>query len=275
MSQTLTPMSPERHRAIRALLVSEAGRTSSAVSTTGFVKRPVVRRTGFALLATAAAVSATVLATGDPSAPPDYGSWTAMPETGPGLAPPPSGDIEMWASQCTDLTGGGVGIEGVTPDPDAAAGREVLVDRRGDFTFCLDLAPGSGTETDPLVALAGIRGDGDSVQQTWGTVYDRPVLLPEGEDVLLLAGPLQMQPAPAVESALGAAGADVTGIEVRLTDGTRITATVQSGLWAAWWPTTVSTAGLAELVVTSADGERVVDPESVSLDWDQDSSPED
>ncbi|MGY2129136.1 hypothetical protein [Blastococcus sp. SYSU DS0617] len=274
MSQTLTPMSPERHQAIRALLVSEAGRTS-AVPTAGFVRRPVVRRTGFALLATAAAVSATVLATGDPSAPPDYGSWTAMPETGPGLTPPPSGDIELWASQCTDLTGAGVGIEGVAPDPGAAAGREVLVDRRGDLTFCLDLSPGSGTETDPLVALAGIRGDGDAVQQTWGTVYDRPVLLPDGQDVLLMGGPSQMQPPSAVESAYGAAGPDVTGVGLRLTDGTRITATVQSGLWAAWWPTTVTTAGLAELVVTSADGDRVVDPDSVSLDWDRDSAPED
>ncbi|MDT0275188.1 hypothetical protein [Blastococcus goldschmidtiae] len=272
MSSTVTPMSPERHRAVRALLVAEAGRTSQPVA---FVRRPVVRRTGFALVATAAAVSATVLATGDPSAPPDYGSWTALPETGPGLAPPPSGDIEMWASQCTDLTGGGVGIEGVTPDPDAAAEREVLVDRRGDYIFCLDLSPGSGTETDPLVAVTGIRSDGDSVQQGGATVYDRPVLLPAGEDVLLLRAPGEGEPVGDVLSAYGAAGSDVTGVELRLTDGTRITATVQSGLWAAWWPATVSTARLAELVVTGADGERLVDPDSVSLDWDRSGSPED
>ena len=70
-----------------------------------------------------------------------------------------------------------------------------------------------------------------SVSQGQGIVYDRPLMLPAGQDVLLLAGPSQVQPPTAVESALGAAGADVTGIEVRLTDGTRITATVQSGLW--------------------------------------------
>ena len=268
MSSTLTPMPPEQHRAIRALLVAEAGRAAEPVA---IVRRPAVRRTGDALVATAAAVSATVLATGDPSAPPDYGSWTAMPETGPGLAPPPGDDIEMWTSQCTDLTGSGLAIEGVTSDPDAA-GREVLVDRRGDVTFCLDVTPGSGTETDPLVALAGVASDVDSVSQGQGIVYDRPLMLPAGEDVLLLAGPSQVQPPTAVESALGAAGADVTGIEVRLTDGTRITATVQSGLWAAWWPTTVSTAGLAELVVTTGAGERVVDPGLVSLDWDSDAS---
>jgi hypothetical protein len=258
-------MSPERHRAIRALLVTEAGRTPEPVT---FVRRPAVRRTGYGLLATAAAVSATVLATGDPSAPPDYGSWTAMPETGPGVTPPPSDDIRMWASQCTDL-GGGLSIEGVTPDPGAAAEREVLVDRRGDFTFCLDLYPGSGTETDPLVALAGVTSDDESVSQGAATVYDRPLLLPAGGDVLLLAGPSLMQPPIAVESAFGAAGADVAGVEVRLTDGTRITATVQSGMWAAWWPGTVSATGLAELVVTTGAGERVVDPESVSLDWDR------
>jgi hypothetical protein len=273
MSPTLTPMSAERQQAIRALLVAEAGRTSAPPQ--AFVRRPLVRRTAYGLLATAAAVSATVLATGDPSAPPDYGSWTAMPETGPGLAPPPGEDLALWASQCTDLTGGGVAIGGVTPEPAAAAGREVLVDRRGDYTFCLDLSPGTGTETDPLVALAGIRSDGDSVQQTWGTVYDRPLMLPAGGDVLLLGGPSQMQPPSAVESAFGAAGGDVIGVLLRLTDGTRITATVQSGLWAAWWPTTVSTAGLAELVVTSGSGERIVDPGSVSLDWDRSGSEED
>ncbi|MGY2065194.1 hypothetical protein [Blastococcus sp. SYSU DS0619] len=269
MSQTLTPMSPDRHQAVRTLLVTEAGRASEPVA---LGRRPVVRRTGWAVLATAAAVTGTVLLTGDPTAPAGYGSWTAMPETGPGLPRPAGGDVEMWASQCTDLVGGGVAIEGVAPDPDAAARRAVLIDRRGDFTYCLDLAPGSGTDTDPLVALAGITSDADSVSQTWGTVYDRPVTLPAGEDVLLLGGPSQVQPPSAVDSTFGAAGPDVTGVDLQLADGTRITATVQSGLWAAWWPSTVSTAELTRLVVTTDAGQRVVDPEQVSLTWDRPSA---
>ena len=196
-----------------------------------------------------------------------------MPETGPGLPRPAGEDIEMWASQCTDLVGGGVAVEGVVPDPDAAARREVLIDRRGDYTYCLDLSPGSGTAADPLVALAGITSDAESVSQTWGTIYDRPVTLPAGEDVLLLGGPegtaQESQDLGPVQSAYGAAGPDVTGVDLRLADGTRITATVHSGLWAAWWPTTVSTAGLAELVVTTDAGQWVVDPEQVSLRWDR------
>lgn len=43
------------------------------------------------------------------------------------------------------------------PRKRAAALREVLVDRRGDFTYCLDISVGSGTASDQLIAPSGIR----------------------------------------------------------------------------------------------------------------------
>lgn len=86
--------------------------------------------------------------------------------------------------------------------------------------------------------------ESDSVQQTWATVTDEPVALPSGEDVLLLGGTVRddgpAEPRVEVRSVFGVIGPEVTGIELRLADGTTVTATVQAGLWAAWWPTTVS-----------------------------------
>ncbi len=112
--------------------------------------------------------------------------------------------------------------------------------------------------------------ESDSVQQTWATVTDEPVALPSGEGVLLLGGTVRddgpAEPRVEVRSVFGAIGPEVTGIELRLADGTTVTATVQAGLWAAWWPTTVSRADLQRLIVSTASGERVVEPDGRPAD---------
>lgn len=269
MTPTLTPMPPDRSRAIRTMLVAEASRTAGSVRNP---RAAVVRRSAYALAAALAVVSAAVLITDEPAGP-AYGSWTAMPDTGPGMVRPPSEEIGQWASRCTELTGGGVAVQGVPVDPGGAADREILVDRRGDFTFCLDLAAGSGTRSDPLIALAGITGGDEAVtSQAWSTVVDEAVPMPSGDDVLLLADWTESSDGPEdpvqVLTAFGAAGDDVTGVEIRLEDGTRVTATVQAGLWAAWWPSTVSRTDVEALVISTTTGGRTVDPAEVSLDLD-------
>ena len=96
--------------------------------------------------------------------------------------------------------------------------------------------------------------------------------LPTGADVLVLGSVEGEGLQGAVVAAYGMAGPDVTGVDLGLADGTRVTATVQAGRWGAWWPTTVSTAELSRLVVTTDTGQRVVDPEQVSLTWDRPSA---
>ncbi len=270
MSSTLSPMSPERARAVRLVLVTEASR-APAPATHPVRSRPRARRALYAVAAAGlVAVPATLVLTGDPAPPEDYATWTAMPETGPGLAPPPTEELEMWASQCTELTGGGVAIEGVPADPAGAAERKVLIDRRGEFTLCVDMTPGRGTPSDPLIALAGITG-GDNVQQMSATVYDKPVAPPSSGGVTILSDwgsePVADGGAP-VDMAYGVVGSEVTDVLLRLADGTRITATVDVGLWAAWWPPSVSTAPVDQLVLTTDTGTRAVDPGDVDLTWD-------
>ena len=50
-------------------------------------------------------------------------------------------------------------------------------------------------------------------------------------------------------------------------------ATVRAGLWAAWWPSTVSRTDLEALVVSTGTGEPTVDPAQVSLDHDRGRAP--
>lgn len=146
----------------------------------------------------------------------------------------------------------------------------MLVDRRGGYTYCVDVSPGSGTASDPLIALAGITGEG--VQQTWGTVFDRPVERPTNSDVLVLAGDtgaaVEGVRSP-VHSTYGTAGAGVRGVEVVLTGGTRVTATVKDGVWAAWWPDTLPGPTVDRLVVRTDTATRDVDPSTEQLPWDR------
>ena len=51
--------------------------------------------------------------------------------------------------------------------------------------------------------------------------------------------------------ALGRVGGDVTSVEVRLSDGSTLEASVADGVWAAWWP---SEETVREVRPTLADG---------------------
>jgi len=189
MTRPLSPMSSERHHAIRSLLVAEAAARRpepTSPASAGLLKRPTPRRVAvLALCTTPVAVIATALVVSGPATSPAFASWTAVPETAPAAIPSPQ-DLEAWASQCSDLTDAGVSIEGVPARPLEADQRDVLVDRRGEYTYCVDVSEGTGTASDPLIALAGIRGP--DVQQTSATVYDKPINQPVGSEVLLIGG---------------------------------------------------------------------------------------
>lgn len=272
MTSTLTPMPPERHAAIRRMLLEEV----AATGTPARGRRPARRWTlaGVALVTAATAVVAFVLVAGDPTAPAGYASWTAVPETAPG-APVSHHEIEAWASKCTDLKVGGVAVEGVPARAREAAARKVLVDRRGDFTFCADVSLGSGTASDPLIALSGVRADSgrfEDLNTMSSTVSDKPFTPPTGDNVMVLVKPVDM-PADTEEGVLslevhqivGLAGGDVRGVDIVLANGLRVTATVQDGIWAAWWPSDKGPAAGSALEVRTGAGSRTVPPDDVEL----------
>jgi len=272
MNAILSPLPPERRAAIRAMLVSAAaGDVPEPVEGAAPAPRWSSRRRRYAVAlgvvtaVTTTAVTVAALA-GDPAAKPAFAGWTAVPQTASAVAPS-NRDMVDWQSQCRKLTGARVEIEGVRPRRDAGR-RPILVDRRGEYTFCVDVVAGSGTAVDPLVVLAGIKG-GD-IQQTWATVFDRPVRPPTASDVLILGGDGGTGPQPPTMSAsYGLAGGEVQGVDIVLAGGTRVTATVRDGRWAAWWPATVDDPRMSRLLVRTAAGIRSVDPATVQLPWDR------
>ncbi|MEE6257352.1 hypothetical protein [Plantactinospora sonchi] len=275
MTSTLTPMDPRRRDALRALLVEQAG-TSRRQPVAPHEprpqpwRRPVVRRAAFGTAAAAAvAVTVAVMVTADPAAPPSYASWTAVPATAPGGTASDE-DIETWASACSDLKVGAVGIEGVGARRSDAAGRTALVDRRGDITYCVDIALGSGTSADPFIALSGIRADG--LSRMWVNTTDEAVQPPAAGEVIVAGGDeLPLSEGETGSHSLqayqlyGMAGPDVTGVTIVLGNELRITATVQGGIWGAWWPAERGEPTASRVDIDTATGTRTLPTESLRM----------
>ncbi|WP_250037188.1 hypothetical protein [Paractinoplanes maris] len=254
MTDLRSRLDPQRHAGIRRVLVAEAR------------PRPTARRK--ALIAVTAAVIATVaiaVAVRPGPAPRVNAPWTAVPQAAPPLSEP-GDDIDQWSSKCSDLGVGGVGIEGVPSRPKAAAKREVLIDRRGGYTFCVDVSLGSGTASDPLIALSGVKpdADDDDLNGMWSTVTDKPFARPQGSSVLVLGGSLETPPPGGPQlspfQVYGLSGPAVTGVDLVLTNGLRITATLRNGMWGAWWPSDRGDPTGLELKVRTAAGVKTVNP---------------
>lgn len=256
-------LAPERHADIRALLVARA-----AAEPAVHPARPATRRAGLAVALTASAVAGTavMLLAAQPDPPAGSGGWTAVPQAGPPLTASDD-DIEHWASRCSDLGVGGVGIEGVPARREAADRREVLVDRRGGFTFCVDVSIGTGTATDPLIALAGIKEGDDGLNAMAATVSDKPFTLPGPADVLVLGGTLETPPSGGLEAyqLYGLSGPAVTGVDLVLPGGLRVTASLRGGIWGAWWPADRARPEGCRIEVHTAAGTTTVDPAAVRL----------
>ncbi|GAA4469524.1 hypothetical protein GCM10023170_085050 [Phytohabitans houttuyneae] len=259
----------ERHAAVRRLLTDHATPPPPAV------RARHRRRAGLAVASVAAvAATTTVLLIADPSAPPSYAGWTAEP----GAVPPvgaSSDDIATWASKCSDLDVGAVGVQGVPARPAAAARRQVLVDRRGDLTYCVDVSVGNGTPADPLIALSGLRTEEHGgLNSMSATVSDKPFTPPPAGDVLVLGGNLSAPPPEETEEGVirlevnqvyGLSGADVTGVDIVLANGLRVTATVYGGVWGAWWPSDRGSPAGSRLELRTATTTRTVDPAAHQL----------
>lgn len=264
MTGTLTPMNAERKSAIRQMLVEQAQASTAhcpGVDTRDFPRRPLL------LVGTAAAavgLGAVAIVAIDPAAPPSYASWTAVPVTASGTAIVDD-EHEMWASQCSELGVASVTVEGVPRRIELA---RPLIDRRGDFTFCVDISPGSGTASDPLIALSGIRADDgplEDLNTMSATVHDEPFSPPVADEIVVLTGgPDAFPPAEAGIKALrayqfaGLVGPDVRGVDIVLANGLRVTATVDNGMWGLWWPADKGRPEGSELHLKTTLGNRVV-----------------
>jgi hypothetical protein len=273
MTSTLSPMDGRRRAAVRTMLVDHAATTRRepvARHEPSPPPRPRRRRVVLgSVTAVATAIVAVVMVTADPAAPPSYASWTAVPATAPGGTASDE-EIETWASECTDLGVGGVGVEGAGARRQDAARRTVLVDRRGDFTYCVDIALGSGTRTDPFIALSGIRAD--DLNRMWANTTDERVRPPASGDVVVVGGDSEpdAEPEPGVTflrayQVYGMAGPDVTGVDVVLGNGLRITATVQHGIWGAWWPAERGEPTASRIEIHTAAGTRTVPTDTLRL----------
>ncbi|MDG4824760.1 hypothetical protein O7635_23160 [Asanoa sp. WMMD1127] len=263
MTSLRSGMDPVRQADIRQLLVT----TASAPPVSAWQRN---RRAGLATVAAAAVVVAGSVVLADAQdPPPSYAGWTAVPQA----APPPessSDDIEEWASQCTDLGVGGVAIEGVPARRAEADRRQVLVDRRGDLTYCVDVSLGRGTARDPLIALSGIKARG-GLSAAAATVYDKPFTRPGAADVLVLGASLANPPRePGVDSLevfqlYGLSGPDVTGVDLVLANGLRVTASLRGGIWGVWWPSDRGEPDGCVLEVRTSGGTATIDPDTVRL----------
>jgi len=275
-------LSQARAADIRALLLTEVEATepvSARRATAPTRVRPARPRL---VLACASAVAvagvAGVLLVADPTAAPANAAWTAEPATAPGVAVD-SGDLETWASQCTDLGVGGLSVQGVPGQPEAAARRNVLIDRRGSYTYCVDISSGDQTPANPLMGLAGLTADGgsdDGLSMVNTTSYDKPYDQPQGREILMVGGDLEgyLQDdedagtrSLGIYQQWGLVGSDVDGVTIVLANGLQITATVDHGMWGAWWPADRGTPTGSQFIVHSNTGDQTIDPADVGLDW--------
>lgn len=262
MTDLRSRLAPQRRADIRRMLVAQA--TPETVVTR--------HRIGLAVAFAAATVAtgAVVVAVYPDPPLPNPAGWTAVPQAAPPLTAPEE-EIERWASKCSDLGVGGVGVEGVRARPEAAARREVLLDRRGGFTYCVDVSMGSGTSSDPLIALSGVRADGrDGLNGMSATVFDEPFAAPQGGAVLVLGGTLETPPEGGTSQIqafqlYGLSGPTVTGVDLVLANGLRVTATLRDGIWGVWWPSDRGDPTGSELQVRTAAGVTTVDPDTVGL----------
>ncbi|PPA56368.1 hypothetical protein BAW75_06160 [Micromonospora chalcea] len=144
----------------------------------------------------------------------------------------------------------------------------MLVDRRGGFTYCVDVSMGSGTSRDPLIALSGLKADGrNGLNLMAATVSDKPFTKPQDSAVLVLGGVWEKPPEGGIQAfqMYGLSGAAVAGVDVVLANGLRVSATLRNGVWGVWWPSDRGEFAGSKLHVRTVTGVTLVDPNTVRL----------
>lgn len=161
--------------------------------------------------------------------------------------------MRSWASECTRPGFGGTHGP-ATAGSASTAHQTVLVDRRGAFTFCVDVTYRGADDRVAFSSTIALRADagpaaGPAAGRTmiWINVLSHPVEPPAADRILVLNGDLTAPPTPDptrthppiqpdVDQVSGLAGSGVTGVDLVLRNGVRVTATVSKGLWGAWFP---------------------------------------
>lgn len=165
-------------------------------------------------------------------------------------------DASGWASQVTDVRGpfsliyytgttNGFSDAGLCLDGGASwsAGPEISVQSHqgGD--------PGS---TLGVTGYANASGGNQTYRSWQGGSFSSLPTPPAADSV---TGPTFSGSGNGPSYAIGLAGADVTGVVLTLSDGTTVTASVDNGYYAAWWP---SGARVTGATVTTATGTSTV-----------------
>ncbi|MCR6648935.1 MAG: hypothetical protein NVV70_12645 [Cellulomonas sp.] len=228
------------------------------------------RRRGAARLglvgAAAAAAAVVTLVLPNPTDTAAFAGWTAVP------AQLDAADTAAAGEQCLALR---TGVAGTGPDAptNLADAKAVLADRRGETTFTV-LSSGAGLQscligprTRVSMVLSGAGGDAVT---SWDVGAQNPGTAETAPDTQLSVGVVGPDATPTADGAtyatggiegvgsdepwgygIGRVGADVTSVDVHLSDGSVVQASVAGGVWAAWWPTQDL---VAQVVPTLADG---------------------
>ncbi|SKC81588.1 hypothetical protein [Krasilnikoviella flava] len=220
---------------------------------------PIRRSPRRAVLAGAAAAAvvavatvATVTSLGTPTA---FAGWSAVPTV--------LSDEEMTARAASCETSAHTITDGADgPQVEDVPIGPVLAEERGEYTYVL--LTGDGAVGECLVVA---QASGATEVVTGDTVLGAPPAAPGPRDVTTLqAGTASWSQGAtgdgALTSAFGRAGAEVAAVELTLTSGERVEATVHDGWWAVWAPGEASLRTTAELRFTdgaTADAEVAVD----------------
>jgi hypothetical protein len=221
-----------------------------------------------ALVGAAAAVAAVVaVALPSPTDTAAFAGWTAVPTE---LT---ADELAAAGQECQDLR---TSVSGGTDDPplNLDDARPVLTDRRGETSFTV-LASDAGLQScliGPHVSTSSVitsSGAGDSVSGT-GTSGQEPEegfgLGIIGDDVppsaggatFVAGGTEGYGSSEPWSSAVGRVGDDVASVEVLLADGTTVVASVNEGVWAAWWPTDSQVDAVTPTLADGSTGEAPV-----------------
>ncbi|MGO0575890.1 hypothetical protein [Ornithinimicrobium panacihumi] len=263
-----------------------AGSSTGTRTTAGTRTARAPRRARWVLAAAAAVVGIGVV-TPMVAPGPAYAGWVAMPQ------PAPAPIIEEAERACQEMwTGTGVydpegtGAGAYDEDyqemgfVDPATMRAALTERRGPWTFTILRGP-DGQLGDCLLGRSRLSmlGGGSGGGGMSGTPATPD---PTGAELdTAMAGSLSSSPswweqiigrdqAQGLSYVYGRAGEDVRGVVVHTPDQGEVTASVQNGIWAAWWPVEEGRypSGLTA-TVTIADGtSRDVDVDELLLAWE-------
>jgi hypothetical protein len=216
------------------------------------LRRPVLAAAGAAVVAGAvAAVSLVGLGTDTPRA---FAGWSATPTAS-------SGDQARKAREaCLSRLPTSAGIERAQqtasgrhepwPIPDIPAGgwHTVLIDSRGPYTVILFEAAHGAAE---MSCFSGRQPMRASLGGSFAT--HPPLPEPAGHVSNVSSGSRTTPPdegSQQFSQLVGRTGRDVTGVTLRLRDGTRVRASLANGWFLAWWPGTQG--GTATEVSTSS-----------------------